>query len=822
MKRLFTLLLLGSSLAGWAQQVNGSFDETWEDCYPYNSCDGKTQGTEPVGWQCSNTRGVKFLSSVIGNASFTFPVPGRTGQGYAVQLKNGKTGSETFNIESEVPAYICLGTPWATSVGTNKSDGGAFGGLDFTYRPDAIEFYYQRTATASSTQPGTVVAYLWSGTYTQANVPQSIVMSGTPITSDMTDRDRNILGKSLDGCQGGAVTQEGTLVASLEHSITANTADGEWDYACIPFTYKSTNTKPEKINIIFAANDYFGARTDIVENDQLVVDDVRLIYYNTLKSLSYEGASLNFNENTLSYDLSQFQYEAAKLSFEKKAVGGTAQATYNETSGIVTIKVTGEDNASTTYSLQFKKVTGEISSISYNGTPIEGFAQGTNHYYTVTGEYTEGCLTATPQDEGANVQYDYDAATRIATISIPESGKDICYYVKFAEDANAYSSKLVIGMAGRFLSAPVQEVGITDEKEGTVNLQLRNFSLEGLGLIGDIFVYDVAITADGHISKTDNITIFGEVGTQVVGVIPLELTGKISQGNLSAQLNISWNTLPITVDVYPLSTASVDLTDMNCEAAQIEQAKQGLTNPNCIIYTNEGTTVAEGTENVVVGTSCTKLNLNKSNDISIPYAFTATEASLARSFATGWHSICLPFATTPETLGAEQAQAFTAFHGNTLTFEKVTAMEANVPYLIYFAKETENISLQNIDATVTVPQSVTHGNVTFTGNYEAGRNMEGLYGVAEKDGAQYIMRGGAGSTLGSTGAYFTVSGSEVNSLHLRLDGIETSISGVQTGQDGQAFDIYTLSGIKVRSQAATTDGLPKGIYLINGKKHIVK
>ena len=59
-------------------------------------------------------------------------------------------------------------------------------------------------------------------------------------------------------------------------------------------------------------------------------------------------------------------------------------------------------------------------------------------------------------------------------------------------------------------------------------------------------------------------------------------------------------------------------------------------------------------------------------------------------------------------------------------------MEANVPYLIYFAKETENISLQNIDAAVTVPQSVTHGNVTFTGNYEAGRNMEGLYGVAEK------------------------------------------------------------------------------------------
>lgn len=43
MKRLFTLLLLGSSLAGWAQQVNGSFDETWEDCIPYNA-DEKNAG----------------------------------------------------------------------------------------------------------------------------------------------------------------------------------------------------------------------------------------------------------------------------------------------------------------------------------------------------------------------------------------------------------------------------------------------------------------------------------------------------------------------------------------------------------------------------------------------------------------------------------------------------------------------------------------------------------------------------------------------------------------------------------------------------------
>jgi len=112
--------------------------------------------------------------------------------------------------------------------------------------------------------------------------------------------------------------------------------------------------------------------------------------------------------------------------------------------------------------------------------------------------------------------------------------------------------------------------------------------------------------------------------------------------------------------------------------------------------------------------------------------------------------------------------------------------------------------------------------VTFVGNYEAGKNMEGLYGVAEKAGEQYIMRGGKGSTLGSTGAYFTVSGPEVNTLRIRLEGTGTGISDVEAGKGGQTFDVYSLNGIKVRNQATTTDGLPKGIYLINGKKHIVK
>ena len=110
--------------------------------------------------------------------------------------------------------------------------------------------------------------------------------------------------------------------------------------------------------------------------------------------------------------------------------------------------------------------------------------------------------------------------------------------------------------------------------------------------------------------------------------------------------------------------------------------------------------------------------------------------------------------------------------------------------------------------------------MTFTGNYTAGKNMEGLYGVADKDGSQYIMMGGANSTLGSTSAYFTVAVAQTNAMRIQLEGGATAIDKVTT--DGETFDVYTLGGVKVRENATGLNGLQKGIYIVNGKKVVVK
>lgn len=49
----------------------------------------------------------------------------------------------------------------------------------------------------------------------------------------------------------------------------------------------------------------------------------------------------------------------------------------------------------------------------------------------------------------------------------------------------------------------------------------------------------------------------------------------------------------------------------------------------------------------------------------------------------------------------------------------------------------------------------------------------------------------------------------------------TGINGITQTED-EPFDIYNLQGQKVKSKATNLNGLPKGIYIINGKKYTVK
>ncbi len=355
-KRLLTFVLLGSLTvsAGAQQLVNSSFDATWVDCYPWEKGAKVTTayGTQPSGWCVSNVPNTA-MPEVASQET------GASGTGKSVKLTNVEV------MGQNAPGYITLGTTWATAevkllTNVQNADGGVFGGIAFTYHPDAVRLTYKHDI-AKGKENMSVIAYLWKGTWTQEDVPSntaigSFLSYGTATKVPMTDRINNILDK--DYLTGGAIskTTDAELIASVEYYN--NTSVNTWTTQEFALEYKTSST-PEKLNIVIAANGLFDDRSTIKSGNSVTIDDVELVYWHALSALSYEGATLNFSENTISYNLSSVEYDEAKLSYNIKGQAATATKSYNNETAVLTIRVEGEDFPSnsdsfTEYTIQFK------------------------------------------------------------------------------------------------------------------------------------------------------------------------------------------------------------------------------------------------------------------------------------------------------------------------------------------------------------------------------------------------------------------------------------------------------------------------------------
>ena len=342
------------------------FERTWEECIPWDTAGNtKQSGKTPEGWCVSNVyTSIVKKAFVVGTRLDIY----NDESDFAVSLKN------TDFAGQKIPAYMTLGTSWATAVGADghDADGGSFGGKDFTSRPDAISFDYMRDDSKGA-ENATIVAYLWKGKYTQHKVPGNTALTSLWIkTDDMIDRDRNILGMPTD--RGGDVTTENnaTCIASFTHNITKST-DNKWESLTIPFEYK-TNDTPEKINIIFAATDYFN-RSKIVSGNSLCVDNVKYVYYHSLSDIKLNGTTIDgFNENRTEYTVkgNMSDYKNA-LDCTPKSANSTKNVNWNDAENFVTITVKGsnyaEDNESmTVYTIKFEGTGTGIHNVTSTST----------------------------------------------------------------------------------------------------------------------------------------------------------------------------------------------------------------------------------------------------------------------------------------------------------------------------------------------------------------------------------------------------------------------------------------------------------------------
>ncbi|MCM1504177.1 MAG: calycin-like domain-containing protein [Muribaculum sp.] len=401
MKKFYTIFGMATvavltTVASAQQLPNSNFDGEWNISVPWTS-DGNTtemganfgqeyegepiefnnvKAYNPASWCISHVIGMNGLGATITGEKIE---EGYNGSKSAVKLINVANSIVSTQI---VPGYITLGTTWSTSLMGSENDGGSFGSVAFTHKPDAIAFQYKRThgvadenademtqGTYKPEEPATVVAYLWKGEWSQADVPGNIgFISATPCT--MVDRDRNILGMATD--KGGAVTStEGSeLIASLNYSITGDATD--WTYFEQPIAYTSDAT-PEKINVIISANDYFGGAAAVGRDNSLTIDDIKLVYYSRLNSVKVNGTAVeNFDSKTYTYNVAG-TCPATESAFELDVLGKSAQTeiTIDATNNTATVKVSNVDADSDglkehTYTFNFAGE--QQSAVKYVGT----------------------------------------------------------------------------------------------------------------------------------------------------------------------------------------------------------------------------------------------------------------------------------------------------------------------------------------------------------------------------------------------------------------------------------------------------------------------
>ena len=364
MKKFITLMILSALCLGAKAQLEGVYQ------IPNSDFETWAKEKEPGnGWNSFNSARTSDLSAFIAStAKSSAPAPSQFTPSYdgscAVKIfsksvlnknANGNLTTGIINMGSTTPSN-------AANYNFTKRDDSSHS-LKFAGMPDAAECYAKFTSGGS---PHGRLQFIIHGDVNYTDPESSYSQQG--LGSDYAKYK----------------------VASAAIIITPCT---EWTKFTADFTYTENDETP-KVHYMLASattNPTPGGSA----NDYLYLDDVKLIYYHSLSSCTYDGQQVTFDGND-SASVSAL-YDESKLAYVKKGVGAIVEKAYDNATGVLTITVKGNDyaadnNSVTRYTIQFKKPSDVVSEKSYTETL----------YVTINGETTE------PQDANVLVQPRYD------------------------------------------------------------------------------------------------------------------------------------------------------------------------------------------------------------------------------------------------------------------------------------------------------------------------------------------------------------------------------------------------------------------------------
>lgn len=205
-----------------------------------------------------------------------------------------------------------------------------------------------------------------------------------------------------------------------------------------------------------------------------------------------------------------------------------------------------------------------------------------------------------------------------------------------------------------------------------------------------------------------------------------------------------------------------------------------------------------------------------------------------RKLGEKWNTIVLPFAlneTQVKEMFGEGAKV-AAYKGSTvngdhvtLNFEEQTSMEAQTPYMIKPGTSASSYKLNGVilePAGLKKVEDANHKGIDFVGNYTTGQTLQQNCFFISKN---TFYRASGQETMKAYRATFQVPTSTtakiMNTVFVGEGGSVTAIDDVHVSPQG-SFDVYHINGMLVKKNAIDLNGLDKGIYIINGKKYVVK
>ena len=189
---------------------------------------------------------------------------------------------------------------------------------------------------------------------------------------------------------------------------------------------------------------------------------------------------------------------------------------------------------------------------------------------------------------------------------------------------------------------------------------------------------------------------------------------------------------------------------------------------------------------------------------------------------------CVPFDMTADQITAvfgegSVVSAFTSVTGKVMNFEKVATITAGQPYIVQATKASTEISLDKVEMKLepgsNVKQNSSELSMSFNG-------IVSPYTFKKNDGTElFLDKNGnlrypstVGSQMKGMRAYFEVLGGTGNEAKVNIGGGLSSIDKLMNGE-AMTGKVYNLNGQYVGN---TLDGLAKGLYIMNGKKYVVK